>query len=341
MVAQNPSVARLSTADFAQASLVGKHVGDLLAQCQASEAAAAINPWFYNALPSAKSRKDYYADMSAFFRALQQQGIHPYQVTGDHVAMYKEALLEQGQKSASVARALSVLRGTYEQFGKKNLVPWERVGDIQGVQSPKVAKNTTPSLSETEACKLLHAPDIETILGMRDHAILFTYFKTACRCAAIANAKIGDLERTDTDWFLVVTEKGKMQRRQPLLEAAAPILKWIEKSGIGFTDPKCPLFTPLANDRKTPKRRAMSQQSILDVVKKYARQVGIHVDRQGRRGVCTHSLRKTALNNAFEHGAKVEDVQQWAGHADLRTTKEFIAYKEKGAEEAARRCQIR
>ena len=338
---QSPTVSGLSVEDFRQVSQVGKHVGDLLAQCRASGAAAAIIPWFCDALPSAKSRKDYYSDMSAFFRAMDQQGIHPYEVTGDHVAMYKEALLEQGKKSASVARALSVLRGTYEQFGKKNLVPWERVGDIQGVQSPKVTKNTTPSLSEAEAIKLLHAPDQETIIGLRDHAILFTYFKTACRCAAIANAKIGNLERTDTDWFLVVTEKGKKERRQPLLEAAGAILQWVEKSGIGMNDASHPLFTPMANDRKTSKRRPMSQQSILDVVKKYARQAGIQVDRLGRRSVCTHTLRKTALNNALEHGAKVEDVQQWAGHADLRTTQEYIAYKEKGAEEAARRCQIR
>lgn len=339
--AQNPTVSTLGIADFKQSRQVSQHVGNLLAQCQASEAAAAIVPWFCDALPSAKSRKDYYADMGAFFRAMHQQGVHPYDVTGDHVALYKEASLAQGQKASTVARALSVLRGTYEQFGKKNLVPWERVGDIQGVQSPKVSKNTTPSLSEAEACKLLHAPDTETILGIRDHAILFAYFKTACRCTAIANAKVGDLERTDTDWFLVVTEKGKKQRRQPLLEAAAPILQWIEKSGIGMSDLTHPLFAPLENDRLTPKRRAMSQQSILDVVKKYARRVGIQVDRQGRRSVCTHSLRKAALNNALEHGAKVEDVQQWAGHADIRTTQEYIAYKEKGAEEAARRCQIR
>jgi integrase/recombinase XerD len=335
------SLPALSTGDFQKSRQVSQHVGDLLAKCQASEAAAAIVPWFCDALPSAKSRKDYFADMSAFFRTMQKQGVHPYDVTGDHVAIYKDALLEQGQKPSTVARALSVLRGVYEQFGKKNFVPWDRVGDIQAVNSPKVTKNTTPSMSEAEACKLLHAPDTETILGLRDHAILFAYFKTACRCAAIANAKIGDLERTDTDWFLVVTEKGKKQRRQPLLEAAAPILRWVEKSGIGFSDPGYPLFVPLANDRKTPKRRSMSQQSILNVVKKYARQAGIQVDRPGRRGVCTHSLRKTALNNALEHGAKVEDVQQWAGHADLRTTQEYIAYKEKGAEEAARRCQIR
>ena len=186
--------------------------------------------------------------MSAFLRAMQQQGIHPYPVTGDHVAMYKEALLEQVQKSASVTRDLFVLLGTFWHFGKMNLLPWERVRDIQGVQSPKVAKNTTPSPSETEACKLLLPPEIKTILGVREHAILFSCFKIACHCAVIAKAKIGDLERTDTDWFLAVTKKGKKHRRQPLLEAVVPILKWIEKSGIGFTDPKCPLFMPLANE---------------------------------------------------------------------------------------------
>lgn len=255
--------------------------------------------------------------------------------------MYKEALIEKGHKSSSVSRALSVLRGAYEQFGKKQLVPWDRVGDIQAVQSPKVTKNTTPNLSEAEACKMLHAPDRSTIMGARDHAIIFAYFKTACRASAIANATVGDLERTDTDWFLVVTEKGKNVRRQPLLEAAPAVLAWLEVSGIGMNDPSHPLFAPLTNDRKTVKRRAMSQQALLNVVKKYGRQAGIQVDRVGRRGVCTHSLRKTALNNALEHGAKVEDVQQWAGHADLRTTQEYIAYKEKGAEEAARRCQIR
>lgn len=334
-------VVALSVHDFGQSQQVSQHVGNLLSQCQASEAAAAIVPWFCDALPSARSRKDYYLDMSAFFRAMVHQGVHPLDVTGDHVRMYKEALLEKGHKPSSIARALSVLRGAYEQFGKKQLVPWDRVGDIQSVQSPRVTENTTPNLSEDEACKLLHAPDTSTILGARDHAIIFTYFKTACRAAAIANATVGDLERTDTDWFLVVTEKGKHIRRQPLLEAASAVLAWLEVSGIGRDDPSHPLFAPLATDRRTVKRRAMSQQSMLKVVKKYGRQVGIQVDRNGRRGVCTHSLRKTALNNALEHGAKVEDVQQWAGHADLRTTQEYIAYKEKGAEEAARRCQIR
>jgi site-specific recombinase XerD len=213
----------LQPADFERTAEVSAHVGALLAQCEASDAAAAILPWFCDALPSPKSRRDYFADMQAFFRAMREQRIHPLDVTGDHVRLYKEALMESGMKPASIARALSVIRGTYQQFGKKGLVSWQVVGDIQAVESPRVAKNTTPSLSEAEACRLLHGPDQTTVRGIRDHAILFAYFKTACRFAAIANAKVGDLERTDTDWFLVVHEKGRRRRRLPLLEAAPAV----------------------------------------------------------------------------------------------------------------------
>ena len=80
-------------------------------------------------------------------------------------------MVQAERKPATIARALSVIRGTYEQFGKKGLVPWNVVGDIQAVTSPRVDKNTTPGMSEQEACRLLHAPDTSTLLGLRDHAL--------------------------------------------------------------------------------------------------------------------------------------------------------------------------
>jgi hypothetical protein len=55
--AQNPTVSRPGIADFTQSRQVSQHVGSLLGQCQASEAAAAaaaIVPWFCDALSSAK-----------------------------------------------------------------------------------------------------------------------------------------------------------------------------------------------------------------------------------------------------------------------------------------------
>jgi integrase/recombinase XerD len=274
-----------------------------------------------------------------FFAHMADLGVRPYEVTGDHVALYKEALLQAGKRPASVARALSVLRGTYEQFGKKGFVAWDRVGDIQAVTAPRVQKNTTPMIGEGDACRMLHTPDGETVIGCRDHALLFAYFKTACRSSAIANAKVSDLERNDTECFLRVTEKGRKERMLPLLEAAPAVLRWLDRGGLN--DGTAPLFPALAQDKRTPTRRHLSGRQILNIVKKYARLVGLNADPGNRRGICTHSLRKTCAVNALRHGAHVHQVQQWLGHADIRTTQEYITYKEDDIEAAARRCQIR
>lgn len=304
---------------------------------------AALVPWICERLPSPHSRRAYLADLADFLGHMQKQGVDPLSVTGDDLRIYRAALLAAGKSTATVGRVLSVLRGTYQQFGKRGLVRWDQVQDIQAVESPRVDRNTTPALSEQEAVRLLHMPDTTTITGLRDHALLFAFFKTACRCAAIANACVGHLERTDTDYYLVVWEKGrggKKRQRKALLEAAPAIRSYLAATDIA-DDLDGPLFRPVAKDRRTLIRKHLTPRSILAIVKKYARQAGIDVDRIGGRSVCTHSLRKTALTNALEHGARMEQVQQLAGHSDIRTTQMYYATKDRDAEDAARHIQIR
>lgn len=304
---------------------------------------AALVPWVCERLPSPHSRRAYLSDLADFLDHMRNQGVDPLSVTGDDLRIYRAALLAAGKSTATVGRVLSVLRGTYHQFGKRSLVGWNQVQDIQAVESPRVDRNTTPALSEQEAVRLLHTPDTSTIVGLRDHALLFAFFKTACRCAAIANACVGHLERTDTDYYLVVWEKGrggKKRQRKALLEAAPPIRSYIAAAGIA-DDIDGPLFRPVAKDRRTLLRKHLPPRSILTIVKKYARQAAIDVDRIAGRSICTHSLRKTALTNALEHGARMEQVQQLAGHSDIRTTQMYYAARDRDAEDAARHIQIR
>jgi site-specific recombinase XerD len=302
--------------------------------------AAALVPWVCDRMPSVNSRKAYFHDLASFVSHLATVGINPLDATGDDIRIYKEALRQSGKSSASIAHMLSALRGTYEQFGKRKLVEWDRVRDIQAVTSPRVEKNTTPALSEAEARRLLHAPDTSTLLGLRDHALLFVFFKTACRCSAVAGARVGSLERTDTDYYLLVREKGNKQQRKALLEAAPAVRAYLNAAAIG-DDLDGPLFRPIAKDRRTILRKPLDRRTIWYIVKKYAREAGINTERLGGRGIAVHALRKTAITNALEHGAKMEQVQQLAGHADIRTTQLYYQPRERDAEEAARHIQIR
>jgi len=302
--------------------------------------AAALLPWVCDRLPSAHSRQAYARDLAAFVTQMRVRGVDPLDVAGDDLRVYKAALLAAGQAPATVARVLSVLRGTYQQFGKKGLVDWDRVRDAQAVESPRVEKNTTPALSQQEAIRLLHAPDLDTLAGLRDHAMLFVFFKTACRCSALAAALVGHIERTDTDYYLRVREKGGKMQRKALLESAKPLLYYLDAAGIRV-DLEGPLFRPVAKDLKTLLPRPLPRTTIWAIVKKYARAVGIDADRVGSRGVGVHALRKTALTNALENGAPIEKVQQLAGHADIRTTQLYYRPSAKDSEDAARHIQIR
>ena len=105
--------------------------------------AGALVPWICDALlsnHSVKSVKAYGRDLMDFLRQIQAQGVTPLEVTADHVKLYKRALLEAGMKSATVARRLSVLRGTYKQLAAKGLVSWETAQDIGAVKAPGVQK---------------------------------------------------------------------------------------------------------------------------------------------------------------------------------------------------------
>jgi site-specific recombinase XerD len=305
-----------------------------------SGAVAALLPWVCDRLPSPHSRRAYASDLTSFVDHMRKRGVDPLAVTGDDLRVYKAALLGAGHTTATVARVLSVLRGTYQQFGKRGLITWEHVRDIQSVESPRVEKNTTPCLSQQEAVKILHAPDLRSVTGLRDHALLFVYFKTAARCSAVRNARVGDLERTDFEWYLVVREKGGKTQRKALLEAAPAVLAYLDAAGIG-DDLAGPLFRPVAKDRKTLILKYLDRSTIWELVKKYARRAGLEPDRVGRRGIGVHSLRKTAITNALENGAPIQKVQQLAGHADIRTTQLYFRPSAKDSEDAARHIHIR
>src|SRR5262249_26490303 len=105
------------------------------------------------------SVKAYGRDLMDFLRHMQAQGVDPLHVTADHVRLYKRALLEAGRTPATVARRLSVLRGTYHQLAAKGLVSWETAQDIAAVKAHGVQQNATPSLTQTQAIALLMSFD--------------------------------------------------------------------------------------------------------------------------------------------------------------------------------------
>ena len=306
----------------------------------APTAAGALVPWICDALLSNHSVKAYGRDLMDFLRHMQAQGVGPLEVTADHVKLYKRALLEAGRTSATVARRLSVLRGTYHQLAAKGLVSWETAQDVAAVKAPGVQKNSTPSLTQKQAIALLEAIPSDTLQGIRDLAMMSVFFLTGCRVSAVTGACVGHIETDGVEHFLHVTEKRNKKRRKILLDAARPVLAYVARAGIG-EDKEGPLFRPMTPDATRLIRRHLDRKTPWRLVKKYCQAAGIDPDRLGSRGIGIHSLRKTAINDAIRNGASMHEVREFAGHSDIRTTEVYFVRKEEDAEVAARRIQIR
>ena len=209
--------------------------------------AGALVPWICDALLSNHSVKAYGRDLMDFLRHMQSHGVTPLEVTADHVKLYKRALLEAGRTSATVARRLSVLRGTYKQLATKGLISWETAQDIGAVKAPSVQKNSTPSLTQRQAVAMLEAIPSDTLQGIRDLALMSVFFLTGCRVSAVTGACVGHLETDGVEHYLHVTEKRNRKRRKILLDAARPVLQYVNRAGIG-EDKEGPLFRPMTPD---------------------------------------------------------------------------------------------
>lgn len=302
--------------------------------------ARALVPWMCDVLRSEHSLKGYLRDLAHFTRHLGVFGVAPLAATADHVRLYKGALLKAGMRPTTVARRLTVLRGAYRELAIHGFIPWEVANGISSIQAPPVAKNTTPALTTKQAIEMLEAISTDTLQGIRDLAMLQTFFVTGCRVSAITGACVGHLEFDGVEHYLHVTEKRDKKTRKILLDATRPLLTYLDAAGIR-DDSEGPLFRPLCRNRQGFERRRLDRKTPWRLVKHYCRQAGINPNRLGARGVGIHSLRKTAITDAIRNGAQMHEVRQFAGHADIRTTELYFVRRDDDAERAARRIQIR
>ncbi len=84
--------------------------------------ARALVPWVCDVLLSEHSLKAYGRDLAHFVRHMKQLGVEPLDATADHVKIYKAALIKAGIRPATIARRLSVIRGSYQYCSARNLL---------------------------------------------------------------------------------------------------------------------------------------------------------------------------------------------------------------------------
>jgi hypothetical protein len=81
---------------------------------------------------------------------------------------------------------------------------------------------------------------------------------TGCRVSAVVGTCVGHLDTDGVEHDLHVTEKRNQKRRRILLDAARPVLAYVQRAGIA-EDKEGPLFRPMTPDATRLIRRHLDR----------------------------------------------------------------------------------
>jgi integrase len=157
-------------------------------------------------------------------------------------------------------------------------------------------------LTSEQARDLLAQPDIDTMEGKRDRAILTVLLGCALRRSELAALECGHMQQRDGRWvFVDLVGKGNRIRTAPI----PPFVKvatdaWTSAAGLS----EGPLFRRVRRCKYPEKTPAvLSERMIWHIVTKYARKTGL-VDKLG-----PHDLRRTCVKLCRASGGELEQIQ--------------------------------
>jgi integrase/recombinase XerD len=289
----------------------------------------AVQAWL-SKTPSRHTRRSYGNDVG---QLLSYCGITPDRldrladIRPADVSAWRDELQRQGLSNATVRRKLTSVRSLFSYL---QVYGYTGANPAQGkfVTAPAASRDgKTVGLSPRECRHLLESPSADTPAGIRDRAILAVLAYSACRVGELVRLKVGDFKTSGEHRVLNIHGKGGKERIVPLhLEAVERLAAWLEVAGIADDRPGslfCAAKSPRGAGRDGFRRETMTTRSVQQLVRRYARRLGLDP------AVTVHSLRVTALTIARERGSDIIDLQDFAGHADPRTTLTYIRTRDR------------
>jgi integrase/recombinase XerD len=241
-------------------------------------------------------------------RGLKLEDLNPVLMAG-----YIELLdRERGFSKPSVKQHLAAIRMLFDYLVTGGIV---RTNPASSVRGPKysIKRGKTPVLSAEEARQLLDSIETDTLIGLRDRALIGVMVYSFSRVSAAVSMRVEDYFQAGKRWKFRFMEKGgKYNEVYAHHNAEAYLDAYIEAAGI-WDEKKAPLFRTL--DRKgSLSERPMHRTDALRMVKRRAVAAGLSAS------TCNHTFRATGITTYLQNGGKVEVAQQIAGHESARTT---------------------
>jgi site-specific recombinase XerD len=272
----------------------------------------------YQANEKAQStRRAYTSDARAFTAFCRARGLCELPATPDTVCLFLSWSADAGLSPSSIGRRIAAISYAHELAGLESPTGAKAVKvTIAGIRNTLgVAPKKKVAATHDIIQRLLDVcPD--TMIGLRDRALISLGFAMAARRSELAALRVDDLELTD-DGYRVTIRKSKTDQAQlgqtiPVprgyrLKPVAATLSWLQAAQIteGHVFRQC-------HRSGAVRASGLSGAAIVDVVKQRAAQAGLDPTQ-----FAGHSLRSGFLTSAAESGATVFAMTSVSRHKSI------------------------
>ena len=253
---------------------------------------------------------NYEADICQFAQYMADKGkvlewsqISLLDIRGYLAAMHKEELARR-----TIARRISALRSFYRFLRREGVI---KTNPFAKVRTPKLEKKLPVFLEEFEINLLLKMPDVTTLLGKRDRAILETLYSTGCRVSELVGLTLNSVDLSNM--FVLLLGKGNKERLVPIGHSCRTALQvyYLQSRAVLMDRYRVAEHKHVFVNNRGGKLTDRSVRRILD---KYVSALAL------QKHVSPHTIRHTFATHLLEHGADLRAVQELLGHANLATT---------------------
>jgi integrase/recombinase XerD len=170
-------------------------------------------------------------------------------------------------------------------------------------------------LTRPEIDALLAAPDRDTWLGRRNHALLLTAIQTGLRLSEITSIRQQDIS-LGKGAHIRCEGKGRKERCTPLAKSTVVVLTaWIREQG---EHDSTRILFPTAQGRR------LSADAVQHLVRKYAAAAQETCPSLTDKRVTPHLLRHTTAMELLQSGVDRTLIALWLGHESVETTQIYL-----------------
>lgn len=262
-------------------------------------------------VPAAASKAAYTARLREFLRWHQANGRPP--LCRPTVRDYREYMRERGLKPRSINQALSAIKTLVRQAVEAGAMD-DRDGaailQVEGVA--KRGDSCGRWLTEEQARALLAAPDIGTLKGKRDYAMLSLLLGCGLRRFEAVQLTVEMIAQRSGRWCIVdlTRKRGKIDTVPMPNWTYCAVTEWLQAAGVTSG----PVLRAIG--RGVVQDNAISTWQVCSLTRQYAGQIGVVIS--------PHDARRTALTILLERGATIEQLRQFAGHDSIQTTETYL-----------------